>query len=157
VRPRSAQILIIIIITKNLWEGSSMQPELSNGSCGSRIFLCLHAELVAGQKLKIEGRHARVEQRQALCRTRGIWGPRNVGSRMSGGIKDIVSVSVTMCRNESRSECTLDACKTRRWELENELKQTRREVKLREEQMRQMERDAQVNKLYIILCNIYPP
>jgi len=37
------------------------------------------------QKWKIEGRHARVEQRQALCRRRGtcIWGLRHVGSRIN--------------------------------------------------------------------------
>jgi len=55
-----------------LWGGSSMQPELSNRSCGFRIFLCVHAGLVVGQKWKIEGRHVKVEQRHALCTRRGI-------------------------------------------------------------------------------------
>jgi len=50
-----------------LWEGSSMQPELRNRSCGSWIFSCVLAGLVVGQKWKIEGRHVRVVRRQALC------------------------------------------------------------------------------------------
>jgi len=35
---------------------------------------------VISRMWKIEERHARVEQRQALCMRRGSWGPRNVGS-----------------------------------------------------------------------------
>jgi len=36
--------------------------------------MCVHAGLVVGQKLKIEGKHVRVEQKKALCRRRGTLG-----------------------------------------------------------------------------------
>ena len=42
-----------------------------------------------------------------------------------------------------RGECT-EACKARRREVENELKQIRRELKLREDQTKQLERETQV-------------
>ncbi|GIX66536.1 hypothetical protein CEXT_19901 [Caerostris extrusa] len=44
----------------------------------------------------------------------------------------------------SRTECT-EACKTRRRDLENELKQLRRDLKLRDEKLTQLERQAQEN------------
>ena len=44
----------------------------------------------------------------------------------------------------SRVECT-EVCKTRRRELDNEIKQTRRELKLREDQLRQLDREAEVS------------
>jgi len=40
---------------------------------------------LVGQMWNIKGRQARVEQRQVLCRRRGIWRPWNVQSGMSGG------------------------------------------------------------------------
>ena len=43
----------------------------------------------------------------------------------------------------NRGECT-DSCKLRRSQIESELKQTRRELKLREDQIRQLERERQV-------------
>ena len=42
----------------------------------------------------------------------------------------------------SRGECT-ETCKARRREVENELKQIRRELKLREDQTKQLERETQ--------------
>jgi hypothetical protein len=43
-----------------------------------------------------------------------------------------------------RVECT-EVCKARRRELDNEVKQSRREVKLREDQLRQLERETEVS------------
>lgn len=42
-----------------------------------------------------------------------------------------------------RTECT-ENCKSRRRELENDSKQLRRDLKIREEKIQQMERQAQV-------------
>jgi len=45
-----------------------MQLGLINRSCDSRMFLCEHAgKEVDGLMWKIEGRHAKVVQRKALC------------------------------------------------------------------------------------------
>lgn len=44
----------------------------------------------------------------------------------------------------SRSECSSDSCKIKRTELENELKQLKHDLKMREEKLRQMERETQV-------------
>lgn len=43
-------------------------------------------------------------------------------------------------------ECT-EGCKAKKRELENDLKQVRRELKLREEQLHQIDREAQVSDL----------
>ncbi|XP_023223077.1 macoilin-1-like isoform X2 [Centruroides sculpturatus] len=47
----------------------------------------------------------------------------------------------------ARTECT-DSCKMRRRDLENDIKQMRRELKLREEQLHQVEREAQSLRQY---------
>jgi len=47
----------------------------------------------------------------------------------------------------TRVECT-DSCKTHRRELENEVKQIRRELKVREDQIRQLERETQTLRQY---------
>jgi len=47
-------------------------------------------------------------------------------------------------RNTARTaECVSEPCKTRRWELDNEVKQLRRELQLREDRLRQLERETQ--------------
>ncbi|CAN8018492.1 unnamed protein product [Ixodes persulcatus] len=47
----------------------------------------------------------------------------------------------------ARSECT-DSCKVRRRDLENDVRQLRRDVKVREDQLRAMEREAQSLRQY---------
>ncbi|RWS02794.1 Macoilin-1-like protein, partial [Dinothrombium tinctorium] len=47
----------------------------------------------------------------------------------------------------TRGECT-ESCKAKRRELENDLKQLKRELKLREEQLRQIDREAQSLRQY---------
>jgi len=47
----------------------------------------------------------------------------------------------------TRGECT-DSCKIRRRELESEINQTRRELQLRQDQIRQLERDSQTLRQY---------
>ena len=42
------------------------------------------------------------------------------------------------------NECTTEQCKGRRWELENEVKQLRRELQLRDDRLRQLEHETQV-------------
>ena len=51
-----------------------------------------------------------------------------------------------------RNECT-EVCKTRQQELESELKQIRRELKVREDQIRQLDRETQVGgATYSMIC-----
>jgi len=45
-------------------------------------------------------------------------------------------------------ECT-EACKARRRELDNDIKQSRRELKLREDQLRQLERETEVRIILV--------
>lgn len=52
------------------------------------------------------------------------------------------AASIALVASRS-SECT-DNCKSKRRELENDLKQFKRELKLREDQLRQIDREAQV-------------
>lgn len=49
--------------------------------------------------------------------------------------------------NAARGECT-DSCKNRRKELENDIKQLRRDLKIREDQCRQLEREVQSLRQY---------
>lgn len=57
-----------------------------------------------------------------------------------------------------RTECT-ETCKVRRREMENEIKQLRRDMKLRDDKLQQMERQAQVkltavNNFWGIYCGL---
>lgn len=45
-----------------------------------------------------------------------------------------------------RTECVLDVCKSRRCELENDLKQIIQDLKVKEDHIRQLEHETQVRK-----------
>ena len=50
----------------------------------------------------------------------------------------------------SRLECS-ESCKMRRKDSENDMKQLRRDLKMREEQFRMLEREVQVSHLWIAI------
>ena len=49
-------------------------------------------------------------------------------------------------------ECSSDQCKQRRSELDNEVKMLRRELKARDEDVRQLELETQVK---IVICDVF--
>jgi len=49
----------------------------------------------------------------------------------------------------ARSECS-DSCKNKKRELENDIKQIKRELKIKEDQLRQIDIEAQVNVIQLI-------
>lgn len=53
--------------------------------------------------------------------------------------------AVAIASASRAAECT-DSCKSKRRDLDNDLKQVKRELKLREEQIRQMDRETQVTR-----------
>lgn len=64
--------------------------------------------------------------------------------------EEVATARALALATQARSgECT-DSCKSKRRESENDLKQMKRELKLREEQIRQIDREAQV-----CICSIY--
>ena len=63
------------------------------------------------------------------------------------------TLAIAAASRTPSGDCT-ESCKSKRRELENDLKQLKRELKLREEQLRQLDREAQVrfNSLFFFLC-----
>lgn len=57
------------------------------------------------------------------------------------------AMALATANSRSNGECT-DSCKSKRRDLENDTKQAKRELKLREEQLRQMDREAQSLRQY---------
>lgn len=76
----------------------------------------------------------------------------NVSSKSSSNRSSQSSVSNSPFTNNTStngtSECASDVCKLKRKELENEMNSLRREMSLREERIRQMEREAQSLRQY---------
>ncbi|KAK2179211.1 hypothetical protein NP493_506g02063 [Ridgeia piscesae] len=70
-----------------------------------------------------------------------------LSERKAKKAEEAVAARAVALATAARNECT-EVCKTRQQELESELKQIRRELKVREDQIRQLDRETQTLRQY---------